>query len=343
MADQYLDKRTEQVRQFAYELGFDGCGFAKAGRMEPEERRLEEWLNQGRHSQLHWMEMHFDKRVDPTRLVPGAESVVSVIASYNTADTQRQITDTGKPKIAKYAQGRDYHKVFKKKLAHLFEYCREQIGSVEGRIFVDSAPVLDKAWAVRAGLGWMGKNSMVMNKSHGSFFLIGEMIVDAQFKYNETTTDHCGTCTRCIDACPTDAIYEPYRVDADKCISNWNIEMKQELTGRAREQTGEWMFGCDICQDVCPWNRKARHGHVEDLQPRRGIPNKSLEEWEELDEQEYQRLFNGSAIRRAKYPKLRDNIDIAASNIRKGREYAVTPEKYLKKTSSSGGNNENSP
>lgn len=331
MADITLQKRTQQVRQFAYELGFDGCGFSRAGRLEPEERKLEEWLNQGRHSQMQWMEKNFDKRVDPTKLVPGAKTVVSVIAGYNYPESKKQIYETGKPKIAKYAQGRDYHKVFKKKLAHLFEFCREVIGSIEGRIFVDSAPVLDKAWAVRSGLGWLGKNAMVMNQQHGSFFLIGEMIVDAEFTYDEVTTDHCGTCTRCIDACPTDAIYEPYRVDADKCISNWNIEMKDELDDTKGSAMGEWMFGCDICQDVCPWNRKARHGRIEDLKPRRGIPDKSLEEWEELEQEEYEKLFNGSTIRRAKYPKLISNIRIAARNIRKGKEYAVTPEKYLKK------------
>ena len=325
-----LTERTERVRKRAYELGFDGCGFAKAGRLEPQERKLEEWLNQGRHGDMKWMENHFDKRVDPTKLVPGAESVVSVMASYHHPDHKRQIGQDGIPKIAKYAQGRDYHKTFKKRLAKLFAFCKESIGDVQGRIFVDSAPVLDKAWAVQSGIGWMGRNSNILNKSHGSFFVIGEIIIDAKFQYDRVTTDHCGTCTRCIDACPTDAIYEPYKVDATRCISYLTIEMKDKMPSEYRDKVGEWMFGCDICQDVCPWNRKARYGTIEDLKPRRGIPNKSKEFWEELNIEEYQELFNGSTVRRAKFDKLKNNIHAAAGNIDRNLEHHFEPGDFLK-------------
>src|SRR5699024_4706388 len=214
-----LKKRTQKVREAALRLGFNACGFAKAGRLEKEERRLREWLNQGRHGSMEWMENHFDKRVDPTKLVPGAKSVVSVIGSYFHPDHNPQMKQSGRPKISKYAQGRDYHKVYKKKLKKLFAETEEILGSeINGRVFVDSAPVLDKAWAVQAGLGWVGKNSLILNKNMGSFFFIGQMIIDVGFIYDSPVTDHCGSCSRCIEACPTNAIYEPYRVDATKCI-----------------------------------------------------------------------------------------------------------------------------
>ncbi|MGK7368877.1 MAG: tRNA epoxyqueuosine(34) reductase QueG, partial [Candidatus Halalkalibacterium sp. M3_1C_030] len=247
-----LTQRTQRVREEALRLGFDGCGFSKAQRLEKEERRLEEWLNQGRHGSMGWMENYFDKRVDPTKLVPGSKSVVSVIGSYYHPDHERQQQESGKPKIAKYAQGRDYHKVYKGKLKKLFNFTKELVGNIHGRIFVDSAPVLDKAWAARSGLGWIGKNSNLLNKDIGSFFFIGEMIIDVEFIYSTQVTDHCGTCTRCIDACPTNAIYEPYRVDSNKCISYLTIELKDQIPEKHRNDLGQWMYGCDICQDVCP-------------------------------------------------------------------------------------------
>lgn len=311
-----LRERTQKVREAALRLGFNACGFAKAGRLEKEERRLREWLNQGRHGTMNWMENHFEKRVDPTKLVPGAISVVSVIGSYYHPKHEEQINKTGVPKIAKYAQGRDYHKVYKKKLKKLFATTKEMLGGLNGRVFVDSAPVLDKAWAVRAGLGWMGKNSNILNKNLGSFFFIGEMILDAEFIYDSPVTDHCGSCTKCIEACPTNAIYEPYRVDSNKCISYLTIELKEQIPEEHREDLGDWMFGCDICQDVCPWNSDAKYGEMEDLFPREKLLNKDINYWEELDIKQYNELFEGSAIRRAKFEKYKDNVATVVSNIK---------------------------
>lgn len=310
-----LRKRTQKVREAALRLGFNACGFAKAGRLETEERRLSEWLNQDRHGTMSWMGNHFDKRVDPTKLVPGAKSVVSVIGSYLHPDHQLQMQESGQPKIAKYAQGRDYHKVYKKKLKTLFAETEELLGAaLNGRVFVDSAPVLDKAWAVQAGLGWMGKNSNILNKNIGSFFFIGEMIIDAEFLYDSPITDHCGSCTRCIDACPTSAIYEPYRVDATKCISYLTIELKDHIPEEQRQNLGDWMYGCDICQDVCPWNRDAKYGEMEDLFPREKLLNHDINFWEELDVTQYNALFEGSAMRRAKFEKYKDNVAAVAEN-----------------------------
>lgn len=311
-----LAKRTQRVREEALRLGFDGCGFSKSERLEKEERRLEEWLNQGRHGTMSWMENHFDKRVDPTKLVPGSKSVVSVIGSYYHPDHRRQQQQEGKPKIAKYAQGRDYHKVYKGKLKKLFNFTKELIGDITGRIFVDSAPVLDKAWAARSGLGWIGKNSNLLNKEIGSFFFIGEMIIDAEFIYSTQVTDHCGTCTRCIDACPTNAIYEPYRVDSQKCISYLTIELKEQIPEKYRKELGQWMYGCDICQDVCPWNSDATYTRMDDLVPRQKILNHDIDFWKELDNARYDALFEGSAIRRAKFEKFKDNVAAVAGNLK---------------------------
>lgn len=308
-------KLTQYVREMALKLGFNDCGFSKAGRLETEERRLREWLNQGRHGTMSWMENHFDKRVDPTKLVPGAKSVVSVIGSYFHPDHERQQQEIKKPKIAKYAQGRDYHKVYKGKLKKLFKATEEYIGSeLKGRVFVDSAPVLDKAWAKRSGLGWIGKNSNLLNKNIGSFFFIGEMITDAEFNYDHPVTDHCGSCSRCIDACPTNAIYEPYRVDSNKCISYLTIELKEQIPEQYRDDLGQWMYGCDICQDVCPWNRDAQYTQMDDLSPRSKILDHDIDFWKELDNAQYDELFEGSAIRRAKFEKYKDNVAAVAEN-----------------------------
>lgn len=311
-----LTQRTQRVREEALRLGFDACGFAKAQRLENEERRLREWLNQDRHGSMEWIENYFDKRVDPTKLVPGSKSVVSVIGSYFHPDHRRQQQQTGKPKIAKYAQGRDYHKVYKGKLKKLFSFTKELVGDIHGRIFVDSAPVLDKSWAVRAGLGWMGKNSNILNKDIGSFFFIGELIIDVEFLYSTQVTDHCGSCTRCIDACPTNAIYEPYRVDASKCISYLTIELKEQIPEEYQNGIGEWMYGCDICQDVCPWNRDAKYAQMEDLHPRNKILGHDINFWKELDNKQYDELFEGSAIRRAKFEKFKMNAGVVANNLK---------------------------
>lgn len=305
---------TEAVKNYALQLGFDACGFSKAEFLETEARRLEEWLVQQRNGTMSWMENNFDKRVDPTKLVPGAKSVVSVIGSYYSPEHDHQ--SSGKPKIAKYALGRDYHKVFKKKLKDLFNYTESLVGNIEGRFFVDSAPVLDKAWAVRSGLGWMGKNSNILNKDIGSFFFIGEMILDVEFNYSSRTTDHCGTCTRCIDACPTDAIYEPYRVDSNKCISYLTIELKEQIPQELQSSLGEWMYGCDICQDVCPWNKDPSLTQMADLKPRTKLLNKNIDYWNEIDNPQYDALFEGSAIRRAKFEKFKMNAGIVYNNLK---------------------------
>ncbi|MDX1638431.1 MAG: tRNA epoxyqueuosine(34) reductase QueG [Balneolaceae bacterium] len=306
-----LSDRTRRVREEALRLGFDACGFAKAGRLEQEERRLSEWLNQGRHGKMGYMANHFDKRVDPTKLVPGAKSVVSVIGSYFHPDHLRQ---NDGPKIAKYAQGRDYHNVYKQKLRKLFRFTEQMLGGLKGRVFVDSAPVLDKAWAVRAGLGWIGKNSNLLNKNIGSFTFIGEMIVDAEFLYSSISADHCGTCTRCIEACPTNAIYEPYRVDGSRCISYFTIELKEQMPEEYQDDIGDWLFGCDICQDVCPWNRDAGLSQMEDLAPRDELLERDINFWEELDLDQYNALFEDSAVRRAKFEKFKMNAAVVSRN-----------------------------
>lgn len=304
---------TQAVKHYALQLGFDACGFSKARFLEPEARRLEEWLNQDKHGTMSWMGNHFEKRTDPTKLVPGAKSVVSVIASYY--DPNHDHKNSGSPKIAKYALGRDYHKVFKGKLKELFKFTESKVGNIEGRFFVDSAPVLDKAWAVKSGLGWMGKNSNILNKEIGSFFFIGEMIIDVEFSYSTPTTDHCGTCTRCIDACPTNAIYEPYRVDSTKCISYLTIELKEQIPEQYRETLGEWMYGCDICQDVCPWNGHPTTTQLADLKPREYLLNKKIDFWADLENHQYDELFEGSAIRRAKFEKFKMNSKIVQNNL----------------------------
>ena len=308
---------TEQIRQFAHQLGFEACGFAKARRLEDEERKLEQWLTQGMHGEMKWMENHFDKRVDPTKLVPGAKTVVSVLCSYHQPELfRKQAEKEEEPRISNYALGDDYHPVLKEKLFRLFEFTREQAGHVEGRVFVDSAPVLDKAWAVQAGLGWMGKNSNILNKQLGSWFFIGEMIIDLELEFDEMTTDHCGSCTRCIDACPTDAIYEPYKVDGSKCISYFTIELRNEIPEEYHDKMGNWIYGCDICQDVCPWNRKAKAGSEQRLMARPDLIDNDVDYWEELDLQEYRRLFKKSAVKRAKFDGLKRNIRIAVSNVK---------------------------
>ena len=305
------------IRREALRLGFDAIGFSRARRLEEEETRLEQWLREGRHGTMQWMENHFDKRVDPRKLVPGARSVVSVMMSYHQPDLVRRQLTSENPKISKYAMGEDYHNVVKEKLFELFAFTEEVVGKVEGRVFVDTAPVLDKAWAVESGLGWLGKHTNVLNSKWGSWFFLGEMILDAEFEYDVPVADHCGSCTRCIDACPTDAIYEPYKVDGSKCISYFTIELRDEIPAEYHEQMGEWIFGCDICQDVCPWNRKARKGSEERLFARPESADRNIDYWEELDLQEYRRLFRKSAVKRAKYDGLQRNIRVAGANVRR--------------------------
>ena len=306
---------TSLIRNYALELGFDACGFARAGRLDEEATRLEQWLSEDRHGTMEWMANNFEKRVDPTLLVPGAKTVVSLLASYHHPSHQQQIGLKDSPLIAKYAQGRDYHKVLKKKLKELFSFTEDLIGGIQGRFFVDSAPVLDKAWAVKAGLGWVGKNSNILNKNLGSYFFIAEMIIDAELVYDSPTTDHCGTCTSCIDACPTDAIYEPFRVDATKCISYLTIEHKGTIDSQYHTDMQNWVFGCDICQDVCPWNSKAKLAQIMDLHPREQLISKSLNDFQAMDENEFDETFNGTPVKRTRFDGFTRNLEIVKANI----------------------------
>lgn len=303
---------TTQIRNYALQLGFDACGFAKAERLNTEAERLEQWLSEDKHGTMNWLANNFDKRVDPTLLVPGSKTVISLLASYHHPTHIPQIGIRDKPLIAKYAQGRDYHKVLKKKLKELFNYTAQLVGGIEGRFFVDSAPVLDKAWAVRAGLGWMGKNSNILNKNLGSWFFIAEMIIDTELVYDRPTTDHCGTCTACIDSCPTNAIYEPYRVDATKCISYLTIEHKGEIDSSYKTDIQNWVFGCDICQDVCPWNSKAKLSQFLDLHPREKVLSADLTS---ISDDEFDSIFEGSAVKRTKYEGFTRNLEIVKANI----------------------------
>ncbi|MCH8569557.1 MAG: tRNA epoxyqueuosine(34) reductase QueG [Balneolales bacterium] len=310
---------TKAVRAEAERLGFEGCGFSQATFLEDEARKLESWLNAGKHGKMGWMENHFDKRTDPRKLVPGAKSVVSVLCSYhqpdltalynNTSNLDRSAQQVAKPLISKYALGEDYHFVLKDKLYELFEFTKSLNGGLEGRVFVDSAPVMDKAWAVRSGLGWMGKHTNIINRKQGSWFFLGEMIVDAVFEYDSPATDHCGSCTRCIDACPTDAITEPYSVDGSKCISYFTIELREEIPQEYHDKLGSWIFGCDVCQDVCPWNRKALPGKEPRLHAREELVNRDFEYWDELNLDEFRRLFKKNPVKRTKFDGFKRNLN----------------------------------
>lgn len=301
---------TAMIKNRAAELGFISCGISKAEFLEDEAPRLEEWLNNGYHAEMGYMENHFDKRLDPTKLVPGAKSVISLL--YNYYPAEQQIDDTYK--ISKYAYGQDYHYVIKAKMRELFHYIEEEIGAIEGRYFVDSAPVLDKAWAARSGLGWIGKHTLMLSKQKGSFFFVSEIICDLELEYDGPTTDHCGTCTACIDACPTNAIIADRVVDANKCISYLTIELRDALPSYMDGQMQDWIFGCDICQDVCPWNRFSK-AHQEPLfNPHPDLLSMNKEDWVSLDEDRFQELFRKSAVKRTKYSGLTRNIDFVSKS-----------------------------
>ena len=272
-----ITKNTRLIRSFAKELGFDFVGISKAAFLENEAPKLEQWLQKGYHGQMQYMENHFDKRLDPRLLVDGAKSVISFLYNYHTE--KKQMEDA--PKIAKYAYGEDYHTVIKDKLKILLDKIREEIGEVNGRAFVDSGPVLERAWAERAGLGWNGKHTLLINKDRGSYFFLAELILDLELEYDESfPTDHCGTCTRCMDACPTGAIVSENLLDATKCISYATIELKEELLpGEFKGKMENWMFGCDICQDVCPCNRFALPHSEPSFEPKTELLNRTKKEW----------------------------------------------------------------
>ncbi len=298
-------KYTELIKSEAKRLGFMSCGIAKAGFLEEEAPRLEKWLSENRHGQMQYMENHFDKRLNPTLLVDGAKSVISLLLNYYPEQKQAE----GSYKISKYAYGQDYHFVIKEKLKELLYSIQQTIGEVGGRAFVDSAPVLDKAWAAKAGLGWIGKNSNLLSKQTGSFFFIAELIVDIELEYDMPTTSHCGSCTACIDACPTGAIIQPYIVDGSKCISYYTIELRDNMPMEVKGKMDEWAFGCDVCQDVCPWNRFSKP-HKEPLfNPHPDLLSLTKMDWEEITEDTFRAVFKNSAVKRTKYSGLMRNIN----------------------------------
>jgi epoxyqueuosine reductase len=298
---------TQIVKSIARELGFDYVGISKAGVLKEDAERLETWLNSGGNGKMSYMENHFDKRIDPTKLVEGSKSVVSLLYNYHTKERQK---DSDAPKLAKYAYGEDYHFVIREKLNEFFTLLQERIGAVEGRSFVDSAPVLDRAWARKSGLGWIGKNSMLINKHSGSDFFIAELIIDLQLEEDGPLKDYCGTCTKCVDSCPTEAILPQRQIDSNKCISYLTIELKEEnLPEEFKGKMQNWMFGCDICQDVCPWNRFGKQNTEERFQPRMNLLEMSRQDWEELGQEDFSKLFKKSAVKRTKFSGLTRNID----------------------------------
>jgi epoxyqueuosine reductase len=303
---------SQLIKNEAKNLGFIFCGIAKADFLEEEAPRLEAWLKKGMHGEMQYMENHFDKRLDPRLLVDGAKSVISLGLNYYTEDTQ---VDALSPKISKYAYGADYHHVIKGKLKQLLETINEKIGDVGGRAFVDSAPVLDKAWAKKAGLGWIGKNTNLINQKAGSFFFLAELIVDIELKYDiAPTADHCGTCTRCIDACPTEAIVAPYIVDGSRCISYLTIELKNEIPKEFSGKMDNWMFGCDVCQDVCPWNKFSVLNTEPAFTPHTDLLNLNKKDWDEITEDVFQKVFKNSAVKRTKFGGLKRNISFLGNS-----------------------------
>ncbi len=300
-----LEANSSIIKQEAKRLGFDFCGISKAEFLEEEAPRLEAWLNSNKHGKMEYMENHFDKRLNPTLLVDDAKSVVSLLYNYYPSQTQ----NTEAPKISKYAYGKDYHEVIKEKLNEFLHTLKEKIGDVNGRAFVDSAPILDKAWAKKSGLGWIGKNANLINKQQGSFFFIAELIIDLELVYDGPINDYCGTCTRCIDACPTEAIVEPFVVDGSKCISYLTIELKDAIPNEFKDKMDNWAFGCDVCQDVCPWNRFSTPHNETQFINQTGLLNWNANEWHELTEETFQMIFRKSAVKRTKYKGLKRNLE----------------------------------
>ena len=295
---------SQLIKAEAKRLGFLSCGISKASFLEEEAPRLENWLNQNHHGEMKYMENHFDKRLNPTLLVDDAKSVISLLLNYYPSEIQ----NTGSYKISKYAYGQDYHFVIKEKLKELLQTIQTEIGEVSGRAFVDSAPVLDKAWAAKSGLGWIGKNSNLLTQQVGSFYFIAELVVDLDLEYDYATTDHCGTCTACIDACPTEAIVSPYVVDGSKCISYFTIELKENIPQEMKGKMDDWIFGCDVCQDVCPWNRFSKSHNEPLFNPNPELLSMTKKDWEEITEETFKKVFKNSAVKRTKLDGLKRNI-----------------------------------
>lgn len=302
-----IQKYTALTKSLAYQLGFDYCGIAKAQVLNEDAKRLESWLSKDMHGNMQYMENYFDLRIDPSKLVPGAKSVITLLLNYFPEETQKESA----PKISKYAFGKDYHEVIKTKLKIFLQQIKEQIGEVHGRGFVDSAPVLERAWAQKAGIGWIGKNGNLINKKSGSFFFIATLIVDMELEYeNEFVKDYCGTCTKCIDNCPTDAILPDKVIDGSKCISYFTIELKDALIPEAMKgKFDNWMFGCDVCQDVCPWNRFSKPNNEIQFAPVPEILNFSSEDWEEMTEESFKSIFKNSPLKRSKFEGIKRNLN----------------------------------
>jgi len=305
VSNAHKERYTNLIKQKAYALGFQSVGIARAGFLESEAPRLENWLKNNYHGKMSYMENHFDKRLDPTKLVPGAKSVISL--SYNYFPEKQQVADTYK--LSKYAYGKDYHFLLKDKLKILMQFIQDEIGEVDGRVFTDSAPVMERAWAQKSGIGWMGKHSLVIQKDKGSFSFLAEMILDLDMLYDAPfATDHCGTCTRCIDVCPTDAILPNKVINASQCISYLTIELRDELPLNMRGKFQDWMFGCDACQDVCPWNKFSLPHREAFFNPHPDLLQMTKNDWEEITEEVFKDLFKKSAVKRTKYSGLKRNI-----------------------------------
>lgn len=299
------EKYSQLIKAESKRLGFLSCGISKAEFLEEEAPRLESWLNKNHHGQMSFMENHFDKRLNPKLLVDDSKSVISLLLNYFPSEEQ----NSDSYKISKYAYGQDYHFVIKEKLKELLHTIQSKIGDVSGRAFVDSAPVLDKAWAAKSGLGWIGKNSNLITEKVGSFYFIAELIIDLELEYDYPTTDHCGTCTACIDACPTDAIVAPYVVDGSKCISYFTIELKDNLSIEMKGKFDDWTFGCDVCQDVCPWNRFSKPHNEPLFNPNPELLSFSKKDWEEITNDTFNKVFKNSAVKRTKFEGFKRNIN----------------------------------
>jgi epoxyqueuosine reductase len=299
-------KNTALIKEKAKQLGFSFCGISKAEFLLSEAPKLEKWLKENKNGKMAYMENHFDKRLDPTLLVEDSKSVVSLMYNYFTPKNQ---LDSLAPKISKYAFGEDYHDVVKEKLKELLLFIQIEIGEVNGRCFVDSAPILERAWAAKSGLGWIGKNGNLINKGNGSFFFLAELIIDLELNYDGVVTDHCGTCTACIDACPTQAIVAPTIIDGSKCISYFTIELKEAIPTEMKGKFDNWAFGCDVCQDVCPWNKFSKPHQEPKFEPNEQLLNMNQRDWQEITEQVFSQLFKKSAVKRTKYNGLKRNID----------------------------------
>lgn len=300
-----LEIWSEKIKQAAAIIGFTDCKIAPADELSEDARNLKTWLSDGMHADMHYMENHFEKRTNPEKLLPGSKSVIVVLLNYYPAN---KLPDKNNFQISKYAYGRDYHKVMKNKLKKLQKTIHDDIVAHEARVFVDSAPLLEKALAGKAGLGWIGKNANLISPVHGSFVFIGEILLNVELKYDAAIRDFCGSCTKCIMACPTNAIVKPYVIDSRRCISYWTIENKGSITEKFNGKFRDMIFGCDICQDVCPWNRKSKPHTIDEFKPSPDLVGMTKEKWINLEEEEFNKLFQNSAVKRTKYEGLMRNI-----------------------------------